>query len=54
VPTETVGPGIFERATYIQRLNSTGGLAPATAPTQLGQEARVPYTAEYYFFHATQ
>ena len=50
VPTNTIGPGIFERTTYIQRVNTTGGLAPATAPTQLGQEARVPYTAEYFFY----
>jgi len=54
VPANTVGPGIFERTTYIQRVNTTGGLAPAAAPTALGQEARVAYTAEYYFFRATQ
>ena len=54
VPTNTVGPGIFARTTYIQRVNTTGGLAPATAPTALGQEARVPYTAEYFFFRATK
>ena len=50
----TEGPGIFARATYIQRVNTVGGLAPATAPTQAGQEARVPYTAEYFFYRATQ
>ena len=50
VPTNTVGPGIFARTTYIQRVNTMGGLAPATAPTALGQEARVAYTAEYYFY----
>jgi len=27
------GPGIFARTTYIQRVNTTGGLAPAAAPT---------------------
>ena len=52
VPTNTIGPGIFERTTYIQRVNTTGGLAPATAPTALGQEAREPYTAEYFFYRA--
>jgi len=52
VPANTVGPGIFERTTYIQRVNTTGGLAPAAAPTALGQEARVPYTAEYFFYRA--
>ena len=49
----TTGPGIFKRTTYIQRVNTTGGLAPATPPTQAGQEARVPYTADYYFFRAS-
>jgi hypothetical protein len=52
VPTNTVGPGIFERTTYIQRVNTSAGLAPATAPGTLGQEARAPYTAEYFFYRA--
>jgi len=52
VPTDTIGPGVFGRTTYVQRVNTTGGLAPAAAPTALGQEARVPYTAEYYFYRA--
>jgi hypothetical protein len=46
------GPGIFKDVTFIQRINTTGGLAPATPPTQLGQEVRVPYTAEYIFYRA--
>jgi len=50
VATNTIGPGIFARTTYIQRVNTTGGLAPSTLPTALGQEARVAYTAEYYFY----
>jgi hypothetical protein len=50
----TEGPGPLEGTTYIQRVNTTGGLAPATAPAQAGQEARVPYTAEYYFFRESQ
>jgi hypothetical protein len=52
--TTSQGPGVFEGTTYIQRVNTTGGLAPATAPTQAGQEARVPYTADYYFFRNSQ
>lgn len=52
VPASTVGPGIFARTTFIQRVNTTGGLAPAAAPTTLGQEARVAYTAEYFFYRA--
>jgi len=50
----TEGPGIFEGTTYIQRVNTTGGLAPATAPTQAGQEVKVPYTAEYFFYRAVK
>jgi len=48
----TEGHGIFQRTTYIQRVNTAGGLAPAAGPTQAGQEARVPYTADYYFFRS--
>jgi hypothetical protein len=35
--------------TYIQRLNTTGGLAPTTA-CNVGDTANVPYTADYYFY----
>lgn len=44
------GPGIFSLTTYIQRVNTAGGLAPASPGTLAGQEVRVPYTAEYYFY----
>jgi hypothetical protein len=40
-------------ATYIQRVNTSGGLAPATGCTSaadVGRAAYVPYTADYYFF----
>jgi len=48
----TEGPGIFAPTTYVQRVNTVGGKAPATAGTAAGQVARVPYTAEYYFYRA--
>jgi hypothetical protein len=48
----TDGPGIFSRVTYIQRVNTTGGLKPAAPGSFIGAEARVPYTAEYYFYRA--
>ena len=41
------------RTTYIQRLNTTGGLAPVASecdPTAVGARAEVPYTADYYFW----
>lgn len=48
----TDGPGIFRRVTYIQRLNTTGGLAPTNPGSFINEEKRVPYTAEYYFYRA--
>jgi hypothetical protein len=44
------GPGIFSRVTYIQRVNTSGGLAPATPGTFVNEEKEVPYTAEYFFY----
>ena len=41
--------------TFIQRLNTTGGLAPSTGCTSsadLGNQAFVPYTADYFFYRA--
>jgi hypothetical protein len=46
------GPGIFHGVTYIQRVNTTGGLAPTGAGDFVGQVVEVPYTAEYYFYRA--
>jgi Protein of unknown function (DUF3455) len=37
--------------TYIQRVNTHGGVAPAGKCTA-GQTASVPYTADYYFYRA--
>jgi len=44
--------GRFAGVTHVQRVNTIGGTAPATAGTFVGDEARVPYTAEYYFYKA--
>ena len=46
------GPGIFDRVAFIQRVNTVGGMAPATGGTVIGEEARIPYTAEYDFYRA--
>jgi len=48
----TDGPGIFDGVTFIQRVNTAGGKAPATPGAFVGAEARVPYTTEYYFYRA--
>jgi hypothetical protein len=52
--TLTSGHGAFARVTYIQRVNTIGGTAPSEAGAFVGDEARVPYTAEYYFYGATK
>jgi Protein of unknown function (DUF3455) len=42
--------------TYIQRINTVGGLAPAPADCNAdtaGTQIEVPYTADYVFFKAT-
>ena len=44
--------GAFSRVTSIQRVATAGGVAPAAGCTLAGQQARVPYTADYYFFTA--
>lgn len=45
------GPGIYDGVTFIQRVNTVGGKAPAiTGSSEPGTEIRIPYTAEYYFY----
>jgi hypothetical protein len=46
------GSGVFEHTQFIQRVNTVGGLAPAAPGSVVGQEARVPYTADYFFYRA--
>jgi hypothetical protein len=49
---ENGGHGIFRRVTYIQRINTVGGLAPAEPGEFVGEEARVPYSADYVFYRS--
>jgi hypothetical protein len=49
---ENSGAGIFSKTTYVQRVNTTGGLVPAAPGSVLNELAEVPYTAEYYFYSA--
>jgi hypothetical protein len=46
------GPGAFDSVTYIQRVNTVGGLAPTAPGASIGAMAEIPYTAEYYFYRA--
>lgn len=50
------GGATATQTTFIQRLNTTGGLAPSTGCTaaDLGRVALVPYTAAYYFYRAAR
>jgi Protein of unknown function (DUF3455) len=48
------GPGIFDGVTYIQRVNTQGGVAPSEPGDFVGEVVEVPYTAEYYFYRAHQ
>jgi hypothetical protein len=46
------GKGVLSNATTIQRLNTKGGKAPASGcdASHMGQEVRVPYSADYLFY----
>jgi hypothetical protein len=48
------GPGPFDGVTFIQRLYTVGGVAPAEPGDFVGEVARVPYSAWYYFYRARQ
>jgi hypothetical protein len=42
------------KTSYIQRLNTNGGSAPATGcsvASDVGKQSLVPYSADYIFFH---
>jgi hypothetical protein len=43
-------PDIFDHVTFLQRLNTVGGIAPAVPVDFPGQTARVPYSATYVFY----
>ena len=50
--TQSVGhDGAFSKVTSIQRVATVGGVAPAGGCAQ-GAQARVDYSADYYFFSA--
>jgi hypothetical protein len=45
------------QTTFIQRLNTNGGSAPAdgcASASDVGKQKLVPYTADYYFFRKDQ
>ena len=51
------GGKLLTKTTFVQRLNTSGGSAPATGcavPTDVGKQALVPYSADYFFFRADE
>ena len=54
VDDDPLGPiGKLTGTRFIQRLNTCGGVMPATGCTEaghVGRKALVPYTADYYFY----
>ena len=50
-----LGGTVLTQTTFIQRLNTSGGVAPSTGcqtGNDVGRVALVPYTTEYYFYRA--
>lgn len=50
------GGKVMTQVTFVQRLNTKGGSAPAdgcAVSTDVGKQALVPYSADYYFYRAT-
>ncbi|TMA27575.1 MAG: DUF3455 domain-containing protein [Deltaproteobacteria bacterium] len=48
------GSGAFTKVTYIQRIDTVGGVAPSAScdAAHVGDEARIDYSANYYFYGA--
>ena len=48
------GKGLFSEVSFINRINTHGGLKPASGcdSNHVGAEKRVPYTADYIFYEA--
>jgi hypothetical protein len=47
------GGDILAKTTFVQRVNTTGGLAPKSgcgSQGDLGNQAFIPYTADYFFY----
>jgi len=52
----TSGAGVLGQTVAIQRVQTVGGKVPVDgcSEAQAGKEARVPYSAMYYFYVATR
>jgi hypothetical protein len=49
---------MLTKTTFIQRLNTSGGVAPAASTcataADVGKKALVPYSADYVFYNASK
>jgi Protein of unknown function (DUF3455) len=48
----TSADGVLSPVTYIQRVNTKGGLTPTAPGASTGVIAEIPYTTDYYFYRA--
>lgn len=48
------GGGLLTQTTFIQRLNTSGGVAPAPTCNDVGAIAMVPYRTDYFFYRANR
>jgi hypothetical protein len=51
------GGKLLAKTTFVQRLNTQGGVAPTTGCSvagDVGKQTLVPYSADYYFFHGDE
>jgi len=47
------GNGVLHGVSFVQRVNTAGGIAPAEPGSVIGEERQVPYTSEYFFYRST-
>src|SRR5215831_2686705 len=53
ITSSEIGGKVMTHVTFVQRLNTKGGAAPAdgcSTAGDVGKQTLVPYTADYYFF----
>ena len=48
--TADPAPGVLSQVSFVQRIVTHGGAAPATPPVRVGTKIGVPYTATYVFY----
>ena len=49
-PDLTHGPGVLANTVFIHRVHTVGGKSPRENGAFIGQVAKIPYTADYFFY----